>query len=105
RTLLIQGDTLLDVVTVESTTGKPQKLGLAFHVQGKVALPDDFKSDKGFATGRPAPFDYWTDVREVTYQDEARFDVDYAGEKIRITFALPGAFRIWHASSPDSPPD
>jgi oligo-alginate lyase len=104
RTLAIEGDQLVDLVTIETTTDKPQKLGLALHVQGKVHLPKQFKDNVKFAAERPKPFEYWTDVRAATYQDEAAFDVDYGPAMIRITFAIPGKFEVWHASTPDSPP-
>jgi hypothetical protein len=104
RTLRIEKDRLIDEVDVESTTGDAQKLGLALHVGGNVQLPKEFKQDKQFADGRPAPFEYWTDARTATYHDEAGFDIDYGKVPIRITFATPGEFRIWHASTPDSPP-
>ncbi len=105
RTLAIEGDRLVDVVTVESTTGKPQKLGLALHVQGKIRLPKQFKEDTQLAAERPTAFEYWTDVRAAGFENEAAFDVDYGPVIIRITFAVPGEFLMWHASSPDSPPD
>ena len=105
RTLKIDGDRLVDVVTVESTTGKPQKLGLALHVQGKVHLPKGFKEDSNFASGRPTPFEYWTDVRQERFENKATFDAEFGRTTIHITFATPGVFTIWHASTPDSPPD
>ena len=39
-----------------------------------------------------------------SYRDEASFDVDYGSMTLRVTFAVPGEFRIWHASTPDGPP-
>ena len=91
-TLAIQGDRLVDLVTVESTTGKPQKLGLALHVQGKVRLPKQFKEDTQLAAERPTAFEYWTHARAAGFEDEAAFDVDYGPATIRITFAVPGEF-------------
>jgi hypothetical protein len=44
-------------------------------------------------------------VQSATYQDEAGFDVSYKNCTIRITFAVPGEFKVWHALTPDSPPD
>ena len=105
RTLAIDGDKLIDVVTVESTTGKPQKIGLALHVQGEVQLPTSFAKDADFARNRPPAFGYWTDVRTDAFSDNASFDVVYGSVVIRITFDLPGEFRIWHGSTPDRPPN
>lgn len=104
RTLAIEGDTLSDTVTISSTTGRPQRLGLALHVQGRVQLPDSFAPDASFADGRPKAFRYWSDVRTATFQDRAHFDVRYGATALRLTFATPGEFRIWHASTPDAPP-
>ena len=80
-------------------------MGLALHVQGKVRLSKQFKEDTQLAAERPTAFEYWTDVRAAGFEDEAAFDVDYGPVTIRITFAVPGEFLIWHASTPDSPPD
>jgi hypothetical protein len=105
RTLSIEGDRLVDIVAVESTTDTPQKLGLVLHVQGKARLPKEFKDDKSFALGRPKPFEYWTNVRQAKFENEVVIDADFGSVTIRITFATPGEFMIWHASTPDSPPN
>jgi hypothetical protein len=105
RTLKIENNRLLDVVTVETTSAEPQKLGLALHVQGKVRLPADFQPVDDFARDRPESFGYWTDVRSAEYEDKASFDIVYGSKVIRITFELPGKFRVWHATTPDAPPD
>jgi hypothetical protein len=104
RALAIDGDTLTDTATIESTHGA-QKLGLALHVQGKVTLPESFLAAKDFATGRPEPFTYWRDVRSATFRDRAEFDVDYGkGLVLHVTLATPGEFTLWHGSTPDVPP-
>lgn len=105
RTLSIEGDRLIDVVTIEATSGERQKLGLVLHLQGKVRLPGEFQEDATFANGHPAAFGYWTDVRSAPYRDEASFDLDFGKTMLRVAFSLPGEFRVWHASTPDSPPD
>ncbi len=104
RTLAIDGKKLIDTVTIETTTGKPQQLGLALHLQGKVRLPDSFVADTDFARGRPPAFGYWTDVRRADFVDRASFEVDYGKKTIRVILEAPGAFRLWHASTPDTPP-
>ena len=104
RALAIDGDTLTDTATVESTHAA-QKLGLALHLQGRVALPESFLATKDFATGRPEPFSYWHDVRVATFRDRAEFDVDYGkGLILHVTLATPGEFTLWHGSTPDVPP-
>ena len=105
RTLSIEGGKLVDVAEIESTREKPQKLGLAIHLQGKVHLPNTFHGDKDFAEIRPKPFSYWTDVRRAAYRDQASLEVEYADVTIKVTIATPGEFRVWHGSTPDSPPD
>jgi len=105
RTLEIHGSRLVDVATIESTTNEPQKLGLSLHLQGKVKLPNTFKPDPEFADSRPKQFSYWSDARMASYKDEASFDVDYENLTLRVAFAVPGEFRIWHASTPDAPPN
>lgn len=104
RTLTIENGKLVDVATIAAKSGEPQSLGLSLHVQGKVRLPESFQPDATFANGRPPAFQYWTDVRTALYRDSASFDVDYGSTTMRITFDVPGEFRIWHASTPDAPP-
>jgi hypothetical protein len=104
RTLAIEGDTLIDTATIESTAQAPQRLGLAVHVQGKVRVPAGFAADAAFAEGRPEAFRYWRGVRGAAGRDRVTFDVDYAGTVLRLTIAGPGEFRVWHADTPDSPP-
>jgi hypothetical protein len=104
RSLVIEGDRLVDTATVESTAGTPQKLGLAVNLQGKVRLPDTFVADTTFAKDRPEPFGYWRDVRSAIYRDRAEFDVTYGTQVLRVSIATPGRFTVWHGSSPDVPP-
>jgi hypothetical protein len=104
RTLVIDGNRLIDTATIHSTSSTLQPLGLALHVQGKVRLPDTFKPTDSFATNRPAAFGYWREVTSTTYKDQASFDVDYGPLTIRVTFSLPGEFTVWHGSTPDVPP-
>jgi oligo-alginate lyase len=105
RTLSIAGDKLIDVAEIESAKNEPQKLGLALHLQGRVQLPGKFTTDEAFDTHRPKPFSYWTDVRTATYRDQASFDADYGDFAMKVSIATPGEFRIWHGSTPDSPPN
>jgi oligo-alginate lyase len=44
-------------------------------------------------------------VSGATYTDEAAFDVDFERVTLRVKFSVSGEFRIWHASSPDAPPN
>jgi hypothetical protein len=45
-------------------------------------------------------------VRAARFTDRAEFEVDYGkGVVMRVTVTAPGAFRIWHGSSPDVPPN
>jgi len=105
RSLAIEGDTLVDRASVESTRGA-QRLGFALHLQGKVRLTDAFKPAQDFATGRPDSFGHWRGVRAARFADRAEFEVDYGkGVVMRVTVTAPGAFRIWHGSSPDVPPN
>jgi hypothetical protein len=104
RSLSIEGDKLNDVVTIESKSDEPQKLGMSLHLQGNVRLPDSFTTDATFAEGRPKSFSYWTDVSTASFTDKATFDVDYQNAVMRVNIAIPGKFQIWHASTPDRPP-
>lgn len=105
RTLAIEGDTLTDTATIETTLKEPQKLGLALHLQGKVKLPEGFQPDANFAAGRPASFGYWRDVSGATGKDKMEFDVEYKEVTLHVTMAVPGEFKIWHGSTPDAPPE
>ena len=104
RTLAIDGNRLVDTATIEATASTPQKLGLAVQLQGKVRLPDTFVADPALAEGRPAPFGYWRDARTAAFRDRAEFTVDYGTQRIRVTVATPGDFKLWHANTPDVPP-
>ena len=104
RSLVIEGDRLVDTATVASTAATPQKLGLSLHLQGHVRLPGTFTADATFAQDRPEPFGYWRDVRSATYQGRAEFDVSYGDKVLRVSIATPGPFTVWHGSSPDVPP-
>jgi hypothetical protein len=104
RSLAIEGDALVDRASVESTRG-PQRLGLALHLQGKVRLTDAFTPAQDFCIGRPDSFAHWRGLRAARFTDRAEFEVDYGkGVVMRVTVTAPGAFRIWHGSSPDVPP-
>ena len=105
RTLSIDENKLIDVAEIETTKSLPQKLGLALHLQGKVRLSREFRADEDFSSGRPISHRYWTDVSTASYRDQAVFEVDYGTEVIKLTVATPGEFRLWHGSTPDSPPN
>jgi hypothetical protein len=105
RTLSIEGNKLIDSVEIETSTKAPRQLGLSLHLQGRVKLPDVFAKDDAFDKDRPKPFSYWTDVRTATYRDQATFDVEYQDAIMKVTIAAPDQFRIWHGSTPDSPPN
>lgn len=104
RELRIEGSQLIDVATITAKSPEPQQLGLVLHVQGKVNLPELFVPDEGFSAGRPPAFGYWKDVTTAEYVKEANFDVKFEGLTLRITFAVPTSFQIWHGSTPDMPP-
>jgi hypothetical protein len=104
RVLAIEGDTLIDTATVESTLGA-QRLGLALHLQGRVRLPAGFGSAPDFAEGRPPEFSHWRDVRVATVRERVEFDVQYGGGLVmRVSVATAGGFRVWQGSAPDVPP-
>jgi hypothetical protein len=104
RTLRIDGNKLIDVATLKAADGAPRKLGLALHLEGAVKLPPSFRDDPGFPAGRPEPFSYWTGVQAADFRDRAEFDVVCGSKPMRVAFAVPGAFRVWHGSTPDVPP-
>jgi hypothetical protein len=104
RTLAIDGDVLTDTVSIESTHGA-QKLGLAFHVQGKPRVGSGFAPDTTFAENHPDSFKHWRNAQVATFRDRATFDVDYdKGVVLRVTLTAPGEFRLWQGNSPDVAP-
>ncbi|AHF91426.1 heparinase [Opitutaceae bacterium TAV5] len=108
RTLRIDGDRLIDetTVTYTGTETAGATLSLSLHLHGTPKLPDIFKPVSGFATGRPAEFGYWEEVRSARFENEAVIDVVFPeGKILRVRFATPGAFTLWQGSSPDAPPD
>lgn len=109
RELSIHDETLIDVAEVASQASGPQKLGLVLHVQGHVMLPAGFTVDPDFADGRPPAFGYWDDVRVAEFENAASFEVDYGSVMMKVTFDvilsnMPAKFRLWHGSTPDTPP-
>ncbi|MEX2044823.1 MAG: heparinase II/III family protein [Opitutus sp.] len=105
RTLAIEGDKLIDTAEIFTKAATPQQLGLALHLQGRVRLPDSFAADPDFAKNRPVSFGYWTEVKRSEFRDRAAFDVAYGAKTIRVTLSVPGEFVLWHASTPDVPPE
>lgn len=104
RTVTIEGDTLIDRSSIESTKG-PQRLGMALHVQGKPRLSAAFVTDNNFAQGHPSSFEQWRGVRSATFRDRAEFDVDYGKNIVlHVTVTAPGEFKLSHGSAPDAPP-
>lgn len=108
RELRIEGKRLIDTVrltTVDAAgSDAPRRLALALHLQGQVDLPNGFVDDPTFAAREPAAFGYWSNVRSAPFQDTATFAVVFAGQKMRVTFTLPGRFVVYHGLSPDAPP-
>jgi len=98
------GDRLIDTAIVESVTSTPQTLGLALHLQGKFRVPANFVADASLASGRPEPFGFWRDAKVASFHDHAEFDVDYGSLVLHVIVAVPGDFKLWHASTPDVPP-
>jgi hypothetical protein len=105
RTLAINGDTLTDVAIIETTDGASHQLGLALHLQGAVRLPASFAANTTFAENRPEPFRYWRDARRASFRDRVELDVAYDNLVLRVSIACPGEFTLWHASTPDVPPN
>lgn len=103
RRLAISGEALTDTVKV-ACAGTARRLGLALHVQGKVALPSVFTAVNDFAATRPEPFRAWREVRSAVFRDSAEFDVTFGECKLRVHLTAPGEFVLYHAISPDRPP-
>lgn len=104
RTLRIEGNRLVDEVTLTAKTGQPQAIGLALHVQGRVRRPDGWAEVKDFGSGRPAPFGYWQEVQSKVCRDRVSFDVAWPdGQEVRLTLSVPGEFTVYLGSAPDSP--
>lgn len=105
RELKIDGERLIDTVTLKGGS-RPQKLGLALHLQGTVAnLPMSFAGDKQFALGgRPEAFRYWKEPRTGSCKKSAAFEVTCGTKRFRVTFQTPATFTVTHAITPDTPP-
>ena len=107
RTLQIDGDRLIDTVQVETKDAgmPPARPGLVLHLQGTAKLPGAMKEDDKFATAeRPPGFKYWTDVRSAFFTDRVVLEVDFANRPMRLTFEVPGSFRLSVGRAPDVPP-
>ena len=107
RELLLTDGRFTDRVTLETkpVAGVTRRLGLALHLQGHVRLPESFQPDAAFAAApRPPAFGYWRDARTARFQDEAVFEVECDGLRLRLRLQTPGSFTLTHASAPDAPP-
>jgi hypothetical protein len=103
REMKIDGERLIDVVTVNSQ-GSP-RVGLVLHIQGKATLPSGFKEDRQFANPeRPEGFRQWQDPRTASGKKTISLDVAFGPQRMRLTFAASGPFTITHATTPDAPP-
>lgn len=97
RRLRIDGGRLIDEVVVTKTAGGPGRLGLVLHVQGNVAVPEDYRAVESFP--------HWTNTRGGTARDGASFAVRFEdGRTLRLTVSTPGEIRVTHGSAPDVPP-
>jgi hypothetical protein len=105
RSLAIEGDTLVDEVTIKALNSSKETLGFVLNLQGKVRLPEEFSENPDFGKSTSAPgFPHWEQVRSATLKDRAVFDVDFGGTRLRVEFQLPGEFVISHGKVPDFPP-
>lgn len=104
RTLAIQGNNLVDIAQIKSRDGSIHALGLAFHIEGKAALPETFKATDTLKDNRPISFKYWKNVTTADCTDEISFNTTFGQTQIKLTFQVKGPFKIWHATTPDVPP-
>ncbi|AHF89122.1 heparinase [Opitutaceae bacterium TAV5] len=108
RTLRIEGERLIDEVTValKDTDANGAALGLVLHLQGKVLLPESFApvSSAAFAKERPAAFAHWSNVRAARFDGSAEFVMEFAdGLRMQVRFATAGRFTVYQSDSPDTP--
>ncbi len=98
RWLSIEDGALVESTTIETTDGAAHRLGIAIHVQGKVALP------ASAAVTLNSPFPHWTEARE--WQGSARTGLNTSIGSTAFTLRVegPSAMRIVHATVPDAPP-
>jgi hypothetical protein len=103
RELRIEGDALVDRVTISNAT--PARLGLTLHLQGRAGLPAAFRPAPDFTAHPPAPpFAFWEGPRAAVFRDEISLPVRFGDQVLRLTFQAPGEFRLVHARTPDVPP-
>jgi hypothetical protein len=105
RSLSLDGETLRDVATITTSDGLPHLLGLTLHVQGHATLSPAFVSRPEFSAAHPKAFGAWRSVAAAEFRDDAVVDVTFAkGLVLKLRFALPGKFTLFHAVCPDVPP-
>jgi hypothetical protein len=106
RELKIDGDKLIDTVNVVGDPkAKPQKLGLALHLQGKATLPKSFEPDPNFASAdRPPAFKRWTNAHSASFAKSVTINLVFAEQPMKVTFTRSGPFTLTHAQSLDVPP-
>ena len=76
RTLQIEGDSLRDVATIETTDGKAHSLGLSLQLQGEIASDGvwrDAVAVEHFADKRPKSFGYWKALGALDNQARNQF--------------------------------
>ncbi len=113
RTLSIEGDSLRDVATIETSDGKAHDLGLVLQLQGEIGSDDGVWKDAApvekFAENRPKSFSYWKALGALENQREVAFVVkvkNAAGvvQEFRVTMKCDADFRAVRAEVPDAPP-
>ncbi len=99
RTLSIQGGTLRDSTSIETSDGAAHRLGIILNVQGTVRLPAVSNALQA------APFDYWSEAREWRTDGPLELSARIGGKDFLIRVEGPGPLRVVHATVPDAPPD
>lgn len=104
RSLLIEHGALHDQVRLNVEDGRVRLLGLSLHLQARIETRDTMMAAPDFATDRPAAFGHWQDVVRDDFKDQAVFNAQCPdGQRLRISFSVPGSFTVAVGSVPDSP--
>jgi len=107
RTLTIQGDTLIDQVSIRSLDSQNQApLGLSLHLEGKALIGSEFRalSQEAFAENKPSAFKYWTDLRSNTFTGSATIPVQFKqGKVLELTLEYKGDFTLTIGQAPGQP--
>jgi oligo-alginate lyase len=104
RRLVIDGDTLEDIVTVSDHAKQSpgSSAGTVLNLNCDLTA-DDRSTGLQVLSGLPESggFEFWKDVRSYESTDARTYEIKCSGKPLRLTFFLPGHFQVFVGTAPN----